>query len=186
MFKKDTRGFTVLEMMIVVILIGIIGTAAIPSIGLIRKHEVRKLAKEMCLDLTSQRMHAMRGNRLNYFLALHKDSESVHYYSYKLNPATDTVSSQIRGENKDNLRKIHITMKAIYIADVKGLEDLENLSIEELEAAAREEIEVVRFDNYGYLLSMDEEIYKLVIKIDYDSVESKIVFNGVTGHYSIN
>ncbi len=182
MFKQGTRGFTVLEMMIVVILMGIIGTAAIPSIGLIRRHEVRKLAKEMCLDLTAQRMRAMAVGKADstatYVLELVEALETGHYYSYKLTPSLDIASGQARDENKDNSRNIHIMMEALYMKELEG------------EIDVIEPIYAIQFDNYGSMLNVNtlssKEIETLTIKITYDLEEARVVFNGVTGHYSIH
>ncbi|WP_069998222.1 hypothetical protein [Cellulosilyticum sp. I15G10I2] len=182
MFAKDIKGFTVLEMMIIVILIGIIGIAVIPSVGMVRKQEVRKLAKEMCLDLTTQRMRAMTAGKMtgssSYGFELVEDLESGHYYSYELTPSFDTASGQVRKVNKDNSNNIHITMEALHIKTFAE------------EVPLREVIHTVYFDNYGSMLKIDEfstqEIEELTIKLTYDLAETKIVFNGVTGYYSID
>lgn len=166
MTKNNIKGFTVLEIMIVVLLIGIIGIAAVPSVGLIRKQEVQKMAKELCLDLSAQRMQAMTANTPERGLEL--IGASGAYYSYQLTPALDTASGGIRSTNKDNSTNIRISMKATG------------------EEGVIESPEKVQFDNYGYLIdTADKKINKLTITITYDTAVSKITFNGVTGNYKI-
>jgi Tfp pilus assembly protein FimT len=172
MTKNNIKGFTVLEIMIVVLLIGIIGIAAVPSVGLIRKQEVQKIAKELCLDLSAQRMQAMTAMTTSVSrkgLQLIGDETAGQYYSYQLTPALATASGGTRATNKDNSTNIQISMKATG------------------ESGVIESPEKVQFDNYGYLIdTADKKINKLTITITYDTAESKITFNGVTGNYKID
>ena len=167
MTKNNIKGFTVLEIMIVVLLIGIIGIAAVPSVGLIRKQEVQKIAKELCLDLSAQRMQAMTANASGRGLELIDTSGA--YYSYQLTPALDTASGGTRATNKDNSTNIRISMKATG------------------EVGVIENPVKIQFDNYGDMLDTDgKTINELTITIAYDTAVSKITFNGITGNYKID
>jgi Tfp pilus assembly protein FimT len=171
MTKNNIKGFTVLEIMIVVLLIGIIGIAAVPSIGLIRKQAVQKMAKELCLDLSAQRMQAMTANRLDLGLELLDDRVSGEYCSYRLTPALDTASRGTREKNKDNSINIRISMQATY------------------EPGVVDDLVKIQFDNYGYMTDTStpsKTINELSITITYDTAQSKITFNGVTGNYKID
>jgi Tfp pilus assembly protein FimT len=169
MTKNNIKGFTVLEIMIVVLLIGIIGIAAVPSVGLIRKQEVQKIAKELCLDLSAQRIQAMTANASGRGLEL-LDTRGA-YYSYQLTPALDTASGGTREKNKDNSTNIRISMQATY------------------ELGVVDNLEKIQFDNYGYMMDTStpsKTINELSITITYDTAQSKITFNGVTGNYKID
>ena len=54
---KDERGFSLIEVALILVIMGIVGVAAIPSIVQARRQEVRQVAKEICLDLTEQKMN---------------------------------------------------------------------------------------------------------------------------------
>ena len=174
-FKKNTQGFTMLEIVIVIILMGIIGVAAVPSISMIHKQEVKKLAQEMCLDLTSQRMKAMTTG-MKHRIRLIEDTGMYHDYEL-LFLEDDTVSPEAltTQELKSHSKNIHVTMERLDKA-------LNPTPVPVTQA---------QFDSYGFLTARAEseanftEGYALQIVIQYDQVKAKIQFNCTTGNYNI-
>jgi len=173
MLKKSNRGFTILEVAVIIIIMGLIGVIAVPSVGLIRKQEVKKLAKEMCLDLTTQRIKAMSMGS-DYFCLVELTDSAIlgHNYDYKLsfkNETTGIIKELVK--NKDNSKNIEITMK----------------TFDEAGNVINPNISNIQFDNYGYMMEMDttNDIYRLTAVIKYDTADAKIDFYGITGNYTI-
>ena len=82
--KKGSKGFSLLEVALVLLIMGIIGVAAIPSMQNIRRQEVNKLAKEICLDLVTQMTNQNTNRDETYVLDLVKKdaSPTSPYYGY--------------------------------------------------------------------------------------------------------
>lgn len=172
MLKKDRRGFTILEVAVIIVLMGLIGVIAVPSVGLIHKQEVKKLAKEMCLDLTTQRIKAMSMGT-NHFVELTGEDTSGYNYDYQLSflkKDSTPLEIVLIDKKRDNSKNIHITMQT-----------------------SRGEAEVIatptkiQFDHYGYMMdtgTSEKDIYELTISIKYDNAEAIITFDGITGHYT--
>lgn len=170
MLKKNSKGFTVAEIMMVVVLISIIGVSALPSINLIRKHEIKKIAKSLCLDLATQRMYAMRGDELDYFIRLISHPEGTYYYTYEVYAVSDTLTEQ------DNIIRKHSNQVQITMQTTQG------------EVGVTSAPHTIQFNAYGELLDTSTEpkgIYKLEITITYEKLHTTITFDGITGHYSI-
>lgn len=173
MLKKKIRGFSLLETMMVIVLIGILGMAAMPSLKMVHKQRVYKLAKEMGRDLYIQRMQAAAGaletgsDSIAYGLRLIYNTESKAY-AYALLPAAPTASGKTRTQNQDNSKDMMIIMETI-------------------EASPRI-IDTVYFDAYGMMYE-DEDftkaIYGLKIIISYQTIAVVLRVDGITGYYGI-
>ncbi|MDF2613656.1 MAG: hypothetical protein K0S71_1442 [Clostridia bacterium] len=171
MLKQNRRGFTIVEVAVIIILMGFIGIIAVPSVGLIRRQEVKKLAKEICLDLTAQRTKAMTMGRVQHSVELTDDAALGYYNGYKLSPAIHTAGGTQRDKNEANSKNIRITMET-----TDGEADVIAVPTK------------IQFDGYGYMMDTgvpSKDIYELKIVITYDTAKADIFFDGITGHYKI-
>lgn len=83
--NRRNQGFSLLEVALILLLMGIVGVAAIPSMQSIRRQEVRKFASEMCLDLVTQRSKERVNPGEGYQLVLsNSDGSGAPYYGYTL------------------------------------------------------------------------------------------------------
>ncbi len=167
MFNKSSKGFSVTEVVVAIVIIGILGVAAVPSIQLVGRHEVKKFAKEMCLDITTQRLRAMTSSGANYSVDLVSSVPPGAYYTYTLSPAHISVSG-VRQVNKGNSNGIRIIMQTSDSA----------LGITTTSC--------VQFDKRGFMMNdTGAYIEALKISINYKETNTQIDFDGVTGNYKI-
>ena len=174
MLKKKIQGFSLLETMVVIVLIGILGMAAMPSLKMVHKQRVYKLAKEMGRDLYIQRMQAAAGalekgrdSSIEYGLKLLYNTENKAY-AYALIPDAPTASGGARTQNQDNPKDMMMIMETI--------------------EASPQRIDRVYFDAYGMMYE-DEDfttpISQLKISISYQTLEVELRVDGITGYYDI-
>jgi len=71
--QKDQQGFNLIEVALILLIMGIVGVAAVPSIVQAKKQEVNQFAKEICLDLVDQKMN----DRVCTNIYLGKESTSM-------------------------------------------------------------------------------------------------------------
>jgi hypothetical protein len=146
---------------------GFMGVIITPHLHMVQKQEVKKVAKEMSLDFTAQRMRAISTSGTDYRIGLIQDPISLNYYGYVLTPA-NMMSSGKRDKNIQNPTRINITMQP----SPAGIALTTSL---------------IRFDKYGYLLDGSGNTLKeLIITIEDDGEKAVINYNGITGNYNIN
>lgn len=103
--KQKMKGFTLVEMAIVLLLIAMLGMVAIPGMKMIYKQEAKKAAYNLCLDLVNLRKQAIiTGN--TYTLEM-KDPTSLNKSEYTLSPgitlATGGSSKTLETANNPNI-----------------------------------------------------------------------------------
>lgn len=89
--SKDQRGFSLIEVALILLIMGIVGIAAIPSLAQARKQEVNELAKEICLDLTQQKMYD--GIYTNVYVG--QEERSTSEYSSSVSCSKEIVSGSV-------------------------------------------------------------------------------------------
>lgn len=72
--RKNQRGFSLLELAVVICLMGIIGVAAVPTMKSVRRQEVNHITKSLCLDLVTQRTKQKANKDNHYRLKWHNAS----------------------------------------------------------------------------------------------------------------
>ena len=96
---RTNKGFTLVEMIIVLALLSMIGVAIIPSMEMVYKQEIRKAANALCLDLKTLREQARLTGK-TYSLVV-----GVDEHTYTMSGDT-TAAQALRSSNKDNSNHI--------------------------------------------------------------------------------
>ena len=103
--RKKLQGFTVVELVIVLVLMTLLGAAVVPNMTLIYRQQIQKTANTLGMDLATLRNQA-RASGKEYTLEL--DAEHLHYTMTSEGGAV----SALHKEDADNGRNITITMTA--------------------------------------------------------------------------
>lgn len=172
--KKRSKGFSLLEVALVLLIMGIIGVAAIPSMQNIRRQEVNKLAKEICLDLVTQMTNQNTNRDETYVLDLVKKdaSPTSPYYGYVITTCDSSLNPKPGIKSTERIQ--HNKNIEIVIKDTSGnipatpITKLRFLDKKITDAAGNE--------------------YKNTLQISLKNDQSKleIVFYTTTGHYEIS
>ena len=161
--RNNSKGFTMIEMVIVLVLIALLGVALIPSMGMIYKQQVRQAADIICGDLTMMRKET-DVNGKTYSLSI-----SSLGHTYTIAPSLMTKRD---GNDKDGISP-NITYSIIE-------------QYNEISSASTNVI----YYNKGKLVggAYSDEVSQLSISIGYKGntdVGAEIVYDGFTGGYSI-
>lgn len=158
--KKKQHGFSLLEVACLVAIMGIVGLAAIPSIHQVRKQETEQFIREICLDLSAQRINARAGSTPRYLLELTPVS-GIHTGYEITGPDTDITRGGARG--------FEVTITASD-GSVTG-----------------ESVEQLVFQG-GKIMSVDgsKKYTTLIVEVKDDTITRKATFDADTGHYEIN
>ena len=97
--NKKTQGFTLVELVIVLVLMIIIGAAVIPNMQMIYRQQIQKAANEMAMDLTMLRRQARATNK-EYKLVL--DASAHHYTMTSESTAIEAMHQKDVG-NTENI-----------------------------------------------------------------------------------
>lgn len=98
--RSNQKGFSLIEVALILLIMGIIGVAAVPSIVQAKRQEVSEFAKELCLDLVNQKMN----DRVctNIYLGKESTSMGISTISYTgVEPAKAGVSSRSSTKSRD-------------------------------------------------------------------------------------
>ncbi len=168
--KKRSKGFSLLEVALVLLIMGIIGVAAIPSMQNIRRQEVNKLAKEICLDLVTQITKQNTNRSETYVLNLVSKNAlgTDPYYGYTISQVLSPTNLKLLDRRIEHNKNIEIVIK-----DTNG--NIPVTPITELEFSNKKITDVVGNE------------YKTTLKISLKNDQSKldILFYTGTGHYEI-
>ncbi len=164
--KGKEQGFSLLEAMMVLVLIGLLGLVALPNTKMIYKQQTNKFAKEMALDLTTQRFQSI--TRVSSGETLLAQSLGMgNYDKYQLTPANMDAGGNETKENKGPSPDMQIVMQAASGSNLKT-------------------ISRVIFSPKGELLTEDNDpMEQLVVTITYNGVQTELIMEAITGHYEI-
>ena len=167
--KKTCKGFTLLEMTIVLILICLFGVALIPSMKIVYRQEIRKAADMICADLITIRKQAVATN-VTYTLTV----DNSEKYKYTISPTIINTSSGGRSNNNQD----GISPNIEYTISGKYEDD----SLYTSESIYYQQRKLV--DDATATAS---ELKELIIKVTYDGTNeyAEIIYDGFTGRYSI-
>lgn len=174
--KNNHRGFSLLEVTLVLLIMCIVGVAAIPSAHQIRRQELNQFTREMCLDLVTLRTKEKANSADRYVLELLPNTDGVTYYGYSLRKNGETPKTERNGK-KDKMEIIlYDVTEGIPVTAINGL----TLKKDQLMPGVLSDtvIDVVP----------GPSIYdkKLIIEVKYDIFTAKIEFQYDTGHYQVD
>lgn len=167
--KKTCKGFTLLEMTIVLVLISLLGVALIPSMKLVYRQEMRKAADILCADLMTIRKQATATNN-TYTLVV--DSTDTHQYTISPTLLNATNAGRASNHQDDISPNVEYTIRVKYEDDSEDVKDgvyyQNGRLVDTTGAAAR-------------------EVKEAMIKVTYDGTSeyAEIIYDGFTGRYSI-
>lgn len=156
---RSKRGFTLVEMVVVLALLSIIGIAAIPSMEMVYRQEIRKSANALCLDLKTIRQQASLTGK-NYSLVVGADDRT-----YTMTCDSD-ATQVLRSGNKENSKNIKY--------EIVGNDSITTKTISFTGKTMKNEAGTV-IDKYS-------------IKVHYTGSVSyaEITFENLTGRYTID
>lgn len=106
--KENIKGFTMLELIIVLVLMAIITAGIAPNISLVGKSEAKKIAGELCTDLMTIRQKALLdGKKYTIELASHI-ADTPPYYGYFSKNETDSIVIEDKSQNDTRLNLIMV------------------------------------------------------------------------------
>lgn len=171
--KQNKRGFTLLEMALVLLLTGLLGAVVVPSIKNVRRQELRQIANELCLDLVQVRKMSKANAKAEYVLELQVDAQSGNTYGYTIKEVTgNTPPYEVLQHKNKNREIIQIN---IFNDSRGGLISGNNLSFKAGEV----------YD--GNLTFIPSKQYNSPLKIELEGHDMKAVieFAFDTGHYTL-
>ena len=167
--KKESKGFTLLEMTVVLVLICLLGVALVPSMKMVYRQEIRKAADILCADLMTIRKQAIATN-VTYSLVVDPTEE----YKYTISPGIiqSTVTKRINNYNDSISPNIKYTISG-------ECEDGTTYSSTLICYMKGKLVE-------GFV-GTPKEVKELTIIVTYDGTPeyAEIVYDGFTGRYSI-
>ncbi len=164
--KGKEQGFSLIELMVVLVLIGLLGLVALPSTQMIYKQETNKFAKEMALDLTTQRFQSMASATSGETL-LAQSLGVGNYDMYQLTPANRDAGGNETMENKGPSPELQMVMQA---ASDSNLQTINRVVI----------------SPKGELLAEDgSPMKKLVVTMTYKGIQTELTMDAISGHYEI-
>lgn len=115
--EENIKGFTMLELMIVLVLMAIITAGIAPNISLVGKSEAKKIAGELCTDLMTIRQKALLdGKKYTIELASHL-ANTPPYYGYLSRNETDNTTIEDKSQNDTRLNLIMVESYAPSITE---------------------------------------------------------------------
>lgn len=170
---RKAKGFTLLEFVVVMVLMGLIGAAIVPNMKLVDVRRVKAVGNELVYDLKAQRTRAMNGKVDTYGIELIANADG-EYYGYTMPPAVISGGSLATiNKREDITKKTSIELKAY----TKTLGVKKPVS--------------VYFDRYGHMYLTPtsavgvpdiESVTKLEIQITYNNESVVYEFDGLTGN----
>lgn len=197
--KNKSKGFSLLEVALILLIMGFIGVAAIPSMQNIRRQEVNKLVKEICLDLVTQRQNQhVNSDDIYQFKLVNNDANAIApFYGYQI--FKDGVTEPVE-QNINNNRNIEITVvdaNALITPNIMlGVVDtptsftdvskaMPQVSDEQLNALidGLPYIASLKFEDGKMKNLLSNEYTALGIRVRNGSSQVFVVFNYITGNY---
>ena len=156
---RSNKGFTLVEMIVVLVLLSIIGVAVIPSMEMVYKQEIRKAANALCLDLKTLREQARLTGK-EYSLVIGVDD---HSYTMTCNSA---ATQGLRSSNNENSKKIRY----------------------EIVGSDGSITKTIRFTGKIMENEARDDMDKYSIKVNYTGsvFYADIIFENLTGRYTVD
>lgn len=169
---KQSKGFTLLEFVVIIVLIGLVGAAVVPNMKLVEVRKVKSIAREVEFDIKAQRTRAMNGKADSYGIELYA-TEAGNFYGYRMPPEI-LIGGNLTTVNKreDMSKKMNIEFNAYSKA-----------------VGVKQPVSIY-FNRYGQMymkaasvegLTHDTLISKLDVIITYNDQTITCEFNGKTG-----
>ncbi len=167
--KKESKGFTLLEMTVVLVLICLLGVALVPSMKIVYRQEIRKAADILCADLMTIRKQAIATN-VTYSLVV----DSTEEYKYTISPGIiqSTVNKRTSNYNDSISPNIKYTITGKYEDGTTYISHFICYKDGKLVDSP---------------VGTPSEVKELTIKVTYNGTPeyAEIIYDGFTGRYSI-
>ena len=167
--KKTSKGFTLIEMTIVLVLICLFGVALIPSMKLIYRQEIRKAADILCADLMTIKKQATSTQSI-YTLTV--DGTNKYYYTISPSLLNASITGKSDNSQDDISPKIKYSIRGVY----------EDGSTYVSNAICYRRGKLVDLPT-----ATASEVSELIIKVTYEGTNeyAEIVYDGFIGRYNI-
>ena len=167
--KNKNGGFTLVELVVCIVLIGLLSAAFVPGIGMVYRQDVRKATELICADLVMLRDQS-NATGIKYELAVTSEKNG-----YTLSPSIIGDGNGRTGSKNDgiNLNIQYDTYTMIKSPDGTYIET---------------PIDKIYYKSGKLFDARDTSIDKLKVSVSYDSgarVSANIIYDGVTGHYTV-
>lgn len=109
---KHSKGFTLLEFVVIIVLIGLVGAAVVPNMKLVEVRKLKSIAREIEFDIKAQRTRAINGKADTYGIELYS-TEDGNFYGYRMPPEI-LIGGNLSTVNKreDMSKKMNIEFNA--------------------------------------------------------------------------
>lgn len=173
MKQKNDQGFTLVEMCVVIVLIGIICVATVPATAIVRRQEAKKFALELCYDLDLMRQQSMANGKLNTLTLERTDGGAGDKNTYKISEGLIKADNEKRGQAFENKETLVVTMLGKDRAGTTIEPNLESITFKENKATKLA-------DGSG------EAIPKLVITVVNKEQKIQVEYDTLTGNYEVS
>ncbi len=167
--KKNNSGFTLVELMICIALMGILISVFVPGLGMIYKQDVRKATELICSDLTMMR---------------DQSKATGNTYKIRTNSAKNgyTLSPPIIGSGEGR------TGSAIDGINPNIRYEMYRSTSSTSGSTVQTPVTEVHYKSGRIFDVANSSINDLIINIVYEGdarMTAKIVYDGITGHYTV-
>lgn len=169
--KQLNHGFSLVEVMIVVVLIGILSVAAVPTMVMPQKQQVKEINQNFLHDLLAVRQKAvMQAGENVYTFQLIGDGTNDYGYCFFVTPEGE--SRAIYKKQEQYSREVQIKME------------------KEKDATLTPVVFPIQIDENGCLYDADTQeanrkINKLRLTTTFKKIKQEMIFYGETGYYEV-
>lgn len=163
--KNKSNGFTLVELMVCIVLMGILIATFVPGLGMVYKQDVRKATELICSDLTMMRDQS-KATGITYTLKTNGEKDEYTLSPSIIGNGDGRTGSSIDGINPNIRYELY---------KKEG-------------ATVQTPIGEVYYKAGRVFDSSNNSIDELIINILYSGdtrMTANIVYDGVTGHYKV-
>lgn len=177
--KRKERGFTIIELIIVLALLSIISAITIPSIGMVHRQEATKALDMLLMDISHYGLKAKKNPSHSYSITFEKSDPTYSYANcYKIGDKMNETTDPEFKQSTPTLKKIGFNIMPGKLEDDGTFTPLAPEAID-----AKNEM---LYNSKGYLMMQingsNQVISHLSIEITY---EGQVVMSQVVSGYTL-